>query len=101
MKLKTWLRDWLGISSLAKCTSEQFTRAGNNEINMLTRINDLTRKQEKIDELLKMSIDFRLAQAANSLKLLTEFINEIQHDQNNEIHKANVSEQLRRRSDAH
>jgi len=81
MSLKTWLRDWLDITNLDEDTDAGLRRLENNMIELNGKLNTLDAHMRKIDELLKMPIDFRLAQAANSLKLLADFINEIQQDQ--------------------
>ncbi len=83
MSLKTWLRDWLDVPTKDQMYALDLSIDElSNKVNVLIAHHDaLIGRIQKLEELLKMPTDFRLAQAKNSLNLLTEFINEIQRDQ--------------------
>lgn len=82
MSLRTWLREWLELELTEfKEDIEQDLRDLNRKLVELKTEADWNKKQLiRFDEILRMPTDFRLAQAKNSLNLLTEFINEIQSD---------------------
>lgn len=82
MSFRAWLRDWLDVPTKDQMVSlDLYERDLNSKLNVLITHQDaLVGRIQKLEELLKMPIDFRLAQAQSSLKLLASFINELQHD---------------------
>lgn len=84
MSLRTWLRDCLfddDLNDRLDVIEERAHEDRHNRIGDVQAIAQHRTEIDKIKEQLKMPIDFRLAQAQNSLKLLTDYINEIQRDQ--------------------
>lgn len=102
-KIREKLRDWLGITQFEQDLDDGSQSCDRKMYELRKQVNDDldaagTSIEQRVNELMKMPIDFRLAQAKSSLNLLTSFINEIEHDQANIANNINLKEQLRRRA---
>lgn len=86
MSLKSWIRNLIAseLTEFRIDHDQDFLKLHTRIIKLETETEWNKKQLIRFDEILRMPIDFRLAQAKNSLNLLTEYINEIQRDQERE-----------------